>query len=56
MNERLNEEEIDWTLARVVEIVNSYKNLVVKSEGKGPLQRRTYMRENKTNVSEIIGG
>jgi hypothetical protein len=34
MKERLSEEEIDWTLARVVDIVNSYKNLVVRSEGK----------------------
>ena len=37
MKETLNEEEIDWTLARVVEIVKSFKNVVVKSEGKGPV-------------------
>jgi hypothetical protein len=54
MKERLNEEETDWTLARVVGIVRLYKNLVVRSEGKGPLQRRMNMREHKTNVSEII--
>jgi hypothetical protein len=56
MKERLNEEEIDWTLARVVEIINSYKNLVVNSEGKRPLQRRMNMRENEIKVSEIIRG
>jgi hypothetical protein len=36
MKGTLNGEETGWTVARIEEIVNSYKNFVVKSEGKGP--------------------
>ena len=47
MKGTLNGEETGWTVARIEEIVNSYKNFVVKSEGKGPPQSRMNMWVNK---------